>query len=627
MKLVFNFLKKYWREICVALLAAGFFAAACGFISFTQQGGFVKWGSPDESANYIFAKLYAQTGQLTIYEKYNPFVDEIMQPRSFRSDNGVLKPVSFLGIILIYGSIAKLLSVKVLPFLTPFFAALAVFFYYLLVKKIFTPKIAFLSTLLLLSFPVFYFYTVHSMFHNVLFLSLLIIGLYFIVLAATLVQKKNEFFSWKFWRMDWLNLFFAALGGLFIGGALITRTSEAIWLLPALFILWLFNFKKVGLIKLALFIFFAALPFVPVMSWNEILYGGITNGGYVEINRSITTVASASVDLTHTVIKGKLSFIPEPLKKIKNTIFYFGLNYATAGQNFKNYFLKMFPLFFWPAFLGLILFAARVWKWKKKYWAYLLAYFAASAILILYYGSWVFNDNPNINEITIGNSYTRYWLPVYLGAMPFAAFFISRLSWAIFARENENNEVPVSVGSNRFKNFFMPHWPSRVFLIGAAQAVAVIVIFFFSANFLIGGSSEGLIYVYFNNQILKSEYDQVLKLTEPSSVIITRYHDKLFFPERKVIVNTLTDPAMLVRYQKLAKFIPVYYYNFTFPQKDFDYLNSGKLQQAGLVLKKIKPTDPVFTLYKLEKFTPTPTSTPKIIQKSLTILPGRGKNK
>ncbi|HTW96463.1 MAG TPA: hypothetical protein VMD74_02255, partial [Candidatus Methylomirabilis sp.] len=105
-----NFIKHYWREICVALLAAGFFAASCAFISFTQKDLPGKWASPDETANYVFAKLYAQTGQLTIYEKYNPFVDEIMQPRSFRSDGGFLKPVSFLGIILIYGTIAKIFS-------------------------------------------------------------------------------------------------------------------------------------------------------------------------------------------------------------------------------------------------------------------------------------------------------------------------------------------------------------------------------------------------------------------------------------------------------------------------------------------------------------------------------------
>jgi len=201
-----------------------------------------------------------------------------------------------------------------------------------------------------------------------------------------------------------------------------------------------------------------------------------------------------------------------------------------------------------------------------------------------------------------------------LGAMPLAAFFISRLSWAIFARDNAGKEVVVNVGTNKVKKFFRPQWPSRNFASGAAQAVIIIFIFFFSANFLISGSKEGLLYVKFNNQVLRAEYDQVLKLTEPSAVIITQYHDKIFFPERKVIVNNLTDEAMNFRYKKLVNLLPVYYYNFTFPAKNFDYLNDGKLKNAGLVLRKIKATGDVFTLYKLDIRPPEiPTSTPKAI--------------
>lgn len=621
-----TFIKKFWREICVALLAAAFFAAATSFISYVQKDNFVKWASPDETANYVFSKLYAQTGQLTIYEKYNPYVDEIMQPRSFRSDGGILKPVSFLGIILIYGTIAKYFGIGILPYLTPFFAAAAIFFYYLLIKKIFTARVAFLSTFLLLSFPVFFYYSVRSLFHNVLFVSLLIIGLYFIILACSRQAKRNNFLEWRFWKMDWLNLFLSALGGLIIGASLITRTSEALWVMPVLFVLWLFFIKKVGILKLLVFIAFAWLAFVPVMGWNQILYGGFTSGGYSEMNQSITTIASAGLDITKTVTGGKIAALSEPLKTIKDNIFYFGLKPAAAETAFKNYFVKMFPLLFWAGFLGLFLFLTRVWKWKKKYWAFLSAYSVFSAILILYYGSWDFHDNPNINEITIGNSYTRYWLPIYLGAMPLAAFFLSRFSWALFARDQENEE-PKTANHLKFRDFFKPAWPSGNFLTGAVQAVCLILIFFVSLNFTAFGSKEGLAYFASNNETLKSEYDQVISLTEPSAVIITRYHDKIFFPERKVIVGLLTDDAMNARYRKLVDLLPVYYYNFTFPDKDFAYLNDSKLKAAGLMIKKIKKTDDVFSLYKLEKYIVVPTSTPKIVKKSLTVKAKGAKNK
>ncbi|HTW96334.1 MAG TPA: hypothetical protein VMD74_01590, partial [Candidatus Methylomirabilis sp.] len=396
---------------------------------------------------------------------------------------------------------------------------------------------------------------------------------------------------------------------------------EALWVIPVLIILWLFNFKRVGFLKLIIFIAFALLPFVPVMAWNQMLYGGFFKGGYAEMNRSLVTISGASVDLTKTVIGGRLAFALEPLQKIKDNVFYFGFKPGQAEQAFKNYFLKMFPWLFWPAFLGLILFFSRVWKWKKKYWAYLLAYFAASAILILYYGSWIFNDNPNVNEITIGNSYTRYWLPIYLGAMPLAAFFISRLAWAIFSRDNEVQVSPAFTRLAKIRNFFLPRLPGRKFLIAAAEAIFIIIFFFASFNFLWSGSKEGLAYFAANNQTLESEYNQVLKLTEPSAVIITQYHDKIFFPERKVIIGTLTDDAMNARYKKLVNLLPVYYYNFTFPAKDFQYLNDSKLKSAGLQINKIKTTDDVFTLYKLENRPPeVPTSTIKILKKSLTNL-------
>jgi len=63
---------------------------------------------------------------------------------------------------------------------------------------------------------------------------------------------------------------------------------------------------------------------------------------------------------------------------------------------------------------------------------------------------------------------------------------------------------------------------------------------------------------------------------------------------------------------KRPKLMPVYYYNFTFPQKDLDYLNASKLKVAALSIKKIKDTDTVFTLYKLQNIS---TTTPAVVPK------------
>jgi len=181
-KKALNFIRKDKGFLIVCLLALLFFFATSSFYFFTQDNDFVKWTSPDETANYIFSKLYAQEDKLVIIEKYNLYTEGIMHPRSFRVDGDELKPVSFLGIMLIYGSIAKLTSYKIIPFLTPFFGALGIIFFYLLIKKIFNKRNALISVFLMATFPPFVYYTARSMFHNVLFVVFCIIGLYFGVL-------------------------------------------------------------------------------------------------------------------------------------------------------------------------------------------------------------------------------------------------------------------------------------------------------------------------------------------------------------------------------------------------------------------------------------------------------------
>lgn len=50
-------------------------------------------------------------------------------PRSFRTDGDLVKPVSFLGLIFIYGNLAKLFGTAAIPYFTPAFAALGLVFF------------------------------------------------------------------------------------------------------------------------------------------------------------------------------------------------------------------------------------------------------------------------------------------------------------------------------------------------------------------------------------------------------------------------------------------------------------------------------------------------------------------
>jgi hypothetical protein len=587
----------YWHYLVIFFMALIFFLVASSFNYFTQSYGeqdFVKWASPDETANYTFAKLYAQTGQITMAEENNLLAHDIIKPRSVRSDNGVLKPVSFLGIILIYGKIASLTTYKIIPYLTPFFAAIGLFYFYALVKNIFGKNNALISTSLLAMFPVYIYYSARSMFHNVLFTVLLVIGLYYLVAMNKRKMKiKKEEEIWHFCtRANWRGLIYAALAGLAIGLAISARSSESLWVGPVLVLLYLFNIRRTGLIKVFIFLAAFVLALMPTFYYNQLLYGSFYFGGYPEMNTSIINIKDASGSVIQSSVANNFHFNKELFSKIKNNILVFGLHPRQAMTMFKYYFMEMFPWIFWPAIFGIALYISNWRRYKYRIWVFSAGLALTAIILVLYYGSWTFFDNPNRANHTIGNSYTRYWLPIYLGVLPFISLLLIRLTRVI-------SRLFKKLGHSRQFGKFFSWRINRHWLHVGLRLAAIIAVFYWSVNFLLGGSEEGLIYLARRQQEAKVEWRAVMDATENNSVLITMYGDKLFFPERKIIMGQFNDQNMNVEYKTLVNILPVYYYNFSFQPADLDYLNNTRLANVGLQIKEIKKVTDKFTLYQL----------------------------
>lgn len=565
-------IKTGWVWLLLLALALIFFASSSAFNLFSQPEGFVKWTSPDETANYILSLRYAQEGNLTYIEPNNLISKDIIVPRSFRSDFGIVKPVSFLGLILIYGQLASWLGVAVLPFLTPLFAALGLIFFYLLIKEWFDKETALLSTVLLTFFPVYFYYSSRSMFHNVLFIDLLIMGLY----CGTLATKLSTFPPRGSLLGDrvrhyatWLA---AGLSGGLIGLAIITRTAELLWLGPLLGLIWIFNLKKIGWLRLIIWLYCLGLALLPVLYWNIVLYQEPISTGYPQMTESINTVVESSAEVATSVVQAELPATQTYLQTIFQTVFHFGFQAGHSLKMFYYYYYIMFPWLFWLALIGGLVFLLRYLK-DKKHFVYFLAFPIVSIILIFYYGSWVFNDNPDPNSYTIGNSYTRYWLPIYLGSLPLVSLAIVHLT----------------------------RWLKFNLLINIAKIIIVVGICTWSVYFVLHGSEEGLVPTQKRNLEARSQYELVLGMTEPEAVIITQYHDKLFYPQRKVINGLLTDDNMNREYANLAEHGPVYYYNFSFNSADLDYLNNTKLAPWGLKIETVRQITPDFTLYRLFK--------------------------
>ncbi|MCX6798056.1 MAG: glycosyltransferase family 39 protein [Candidatus Falkowbacteria bacterium] len=590
-----------WSGIIVLVLAFGF-CLATSYYNYEQlaSDGQIKWSSPDETANYFFTENFSATGSLSVFEPINLSSHDLVHPRSFRSDWGWLKPISFLGIILIFGKIAAWLGAWIIPYLTPIFAALGIIFFYGLVKRIFSERVALISAFLMATFPVYIYYTVRSMFHNVLFVVFVIIGFYFL---AYFIDKKysyqtRHFFSTKINKNIYLGFLLAFLAGIFFGLALMTRASELIWLGPLLFLVWVFNIRRAGWLKPILFGLGLILALLPAFYYNQILYSAPLYGGYGQMNQSLADISQAGKNL----VISRAAFSPSSYQKffttLTNNIFYFGFNLKLSVKIFYYYFWRMFG---WLLFLGfwgiMMLISDNFFHFKRRYLVYLLSLILTSTILIFYYGSWQFNDNPDPKSFTIGNSYTRYWLPIYLFFIPLASLFIVKIKISRTVIE------PGEEGK-----YYWQRLP--IYWSNALQMVSVLIIAFSSIIFVMFGSEEGLAYLATNNYAAKTSSALVVELTEPQAIIVTQYYDKFLFPERKVLVGLLNDDNMNYYYAQLAKISPLYYYNFSFAPKDIDYLNNTKLAKVNLGISLVKKIDQTFSLYKLSVVSSSPVLLP-----------------
>jgi hypothetical protein len=253
---------------------------------------------------------------------------------------------------------------------------------------------------------------------------------------------------------------------------------------------------------------------------------------------------------------------------------------------FKHYVVDMFPWLTYLSGLGLIsLIILNFGKPRKKYLVYVLVWGILSVILVLYYGSWRFTDNPNAASYTIGNSYTRYWLPMYLMAIPLVALAIEFVLKGFFFLFRKHNSYKA--------------------LVAGGAAVAVFLIAITSINFLLFGSEEGLFNLYYNTREDKRLGEIVFNSTLPNSIIVTQYHDKVLFPERQVMMGKMDEEQYYPYVAKLLDHYPVYYFNFSYTPEAVTYLNNGRLAKYNIKMELVKKTGDRFALYKLSKTTKT----------------------
>lgn len=522
-----GFLSKYWT-IGVIIIIAVITTVFYSFLGFSIKGDLyalsgekLVFNSPDETANYFFSDLFQRESQLTYQEPDNFIVNGLISPRSMHFINGQVAPASFFGLMILVGALGKIIGANFLIYILPFLTSFSLIYFYLLVKKIFNKEIAFFSTLLAFIFPAYWYYSTRSFFNNVLFLDFLIIGLYYLLLSF----EKNSNFNYF-------------LSGLFLAGAVFIRTSEFIWLGILILILLISNWKKINFLNLIIFFSTCLLVCLPIFYYNQIIYGQFLAIGYnYNFRIDSNNIFSQGVSLLQQL------FLP------------FGIKIANIIENFTNYFLQIFWWYFILLELALTFIIVKILDLKKEVYnlkikniiIYLLIFVVFSFYLVIFYGSWKFSDHPDPLAVTLGTSYTRYFLPIYIFSLPLISFFIINFF-------------------NRFKIL-------KIF----TAALIFCLFFYFSFQLVYFEKDEGILKVKKNLEEYQQIAKETISQTTKDSVIIAERNDKIFFPLRAVIYNLNNKQDYQAIYSLLNK-RKIYWWRFALNNADLEYLNESLIK-------------------------------------------------
>lgn len=498
------------------------------------------------------------------YEPANYYLEGMVHPRSIQIVDDFLVPGGFIGMPLLYGLIAKVVTPGLTIYLTPLFAVFAGWAWFGLVRKYFKKWVALASAYLIWTMPAWWYYSARGFLPNVLFISLAIISLFFVLVRpmARYRKKKEMAKSIVFDNIDWL------VAGAFLGVSLMVRPAELLWMMGVGTLLLLFNIKKINWVGLTIFLAVTAVAMVPMFVLNNSLYGSPISTGYQSINNQIIvddpveeiTADEAGTDSEEVLAESENKYF----NIAKAIVLPFGFVPSNIWHNFIDYHIEFQYWYTALWAIGLIFVVIQLFR-KKIHWPmaqFVLIFGFVSAWLIIVYGSWQFSDNINAANITIGNSYLRYWLPSFILATPIIGYFIYAVGKMM-----------------KFK---------ILKIIWAGVFIGVFGVLGFYTTFF--GEDEGLMLV--RGHLWRYEWiaKRVFEITEDNAIIITDRSDKIFFPFRRVVYPLQSE----VTYNILSKMFfvaPMYYYGITLPEDTLDYLNNEVFNPKKLKMEPLESFD------------------------------------
>lgn len=530
--------------------------------------------SPDETASAFFARAFQQSGSFRVFDVLNQTFGGVLHPRSIITDGAYLIPGSFLGLAFLYGMLLHVFGSWSLTFFTPVLVIVAALAWKQIIERWFSARVAFLSSLLFLFHPAIWYYSARGLMPNVLFVCCIVFSVWFL-----LVQPKTPLLSKE---GSGGNVMFA-LSGLFLGLALFVRLSEAYWLVP-LFLFLIYAVRTSLSVRHVVSIGAGFLCSVGlIFGLNFLTYGHAFTFGYTFVSSVPNTVLQ---EVSQKDVSERFSLLL-PFGFHPRAIFWHTLDY-------------LFLLFWWltiPALgaLGIVwgvggatkatgatkvtevtkaseaTEATKVRKENEEQKVYIIVIVLIAVWLCVWYGSWRLHDNPDPTQITIANSYVRYWLPVFVMSTPLIATSVVWISERVKSKK-------------------------RSFLL---VCLSLIVLGTLNARIVFFAGQDALVRVVATLRQSEKIRDQIFGIVPEQGVIVTDRSDKLFFPGRRVLVP-LRSEQTYATLPLLVEQIPVYYYGITLPEADLHYLNEQKLGPHALHIEFIK-TFGVESLYRIRE--------------------------
>lgn len=446
---------------------------------------------PDAHANYHFAHRIFSGQNFAAPLPYDPSeAVSHLATRSTRVIGSSLVPIGFWGLPVLYGLISKFLFLDIIVYIGVVAAAAGTYAWYRLCLNFMQRNQAIVATALLLIHPAWIYYTNESLLPNVLAVSTAI-GACCCVYEYGKTQRQ---------------IYLYGLGAL-IALVVAVRPSELLWVGPLLATAVYFNRRVIRMKDV--FVIFAGAG-VLAAAWF-MFQGSILPSG------EIFGYRLPQLESARGILYGARLIAP------------FGFNlWRTLGHG-----VGYIGLIFWPFTLLSLIGMVRVFRgdavplYAQVFGTTLCI---VSAVLLLHYGSGNLSNTPNPRELSIDNSFVRYFLPLYVCLLPFIANVILDV-WNSAARRWRL----VSTGSIFFVLGLFTLWVAVLEPVhGIAQKTRVLRGYDRVAAFIIAATPE-------------------------NSIIVTERGDKYVWPHRLVMVL----PNEIGGYQALAYFareqkVPLY---------------------------------------------------------------------